>query len=70
MSARRSPLARSIRQATLALSLCSATLAVSSAWAAAQHYDIPAGSLAAAISQFAAASGVTISFSNDETAGL
>ncbi len=70
MSARRSPLARSIRQATLALSLCSAALATSTAWAAPQHYDIPAGSLAAAISQFAAASGVTISFSSEETAGL
>lgn len=70
MSARRSPLARSIRRATLALSLCSAALASSTAWAAPQHYDIPAGSLAAAVSQFAAASGVTISFSSAETSGL
>lgn len=70
MSARRTSLACSIRQATLALGLCGAALATSTAWAAAQRYDIPAGSLAAAISQFAAASGVTISFSNDETTGL
>lgn len=70
MSARRSSLASSIRQATLALSLCSAALATSTAWAAPQHYDIPAGSLAAAISQFAAASGVTISFSHEEADGL
>ncbi|MFB4391839.1 MULTISPECIES: TonB-dependent siderophore receptor [unclassified Pseudomonas] len=70
MSARRTSLASSIRQATLALSLCSATLATSTAWAAPQRYDIPAGSLASAISQFAAASGVTISFGNQETRGL
>lgn len=70
MSASRTSLACSIRKAALALSLCSGALATSTAWAAPQRYDIAAGSLAAAISQFAAASGVTISFSNDETAGL
>nr|WP_314875594.1 TonB-dependent siderophore receptor [uncultured Pseudomonas sp.] len=70
MPARRSTLARAIRQASLALSLCSASLASSHACAAAQHYDIPAGSLAAAVSRFAAASGVTISFSSDDTAGM
>ncbi|QVM93734.1 TonB-dependent siderophore receptor [Pseudomonas entomophila] len=70
MSARRTSLACSIRQATLALSLCGAALATSTAWAAPQRYDIPAGSLASAISQFAAASSVTISFSHDETTGL
>ncbi|WP_437879814.1 TonB-dependent siderophore receptor [Pseudomonas sp. LRF_L74] len=70
MPIRRSPLAHGIRQATLALSLCSATLTTLPAWAAPQHYDIPAGSLAAVISQFAAANGVTISFSSSETSGL
>lgn len=70
MSARPSPLARSIRHAALALSLCGSALANSAAWAEPLAYSIPAGSLAAAISQFAAASGVTISFSSEETAGL
>ncbi|MGE7992505.1 TonB-dependent siderophore receptor [Pseudomonas sp. NPDC089554] len=70
MSARRTSLASSIRQATLALSLCGAALATPAAWADPQRYDIPAGSLASAISQFAAASGVTISFGNQETRGL
>lgn len=70
MSARRTSLACCIRQATLALSLCGTALATTTAWAAAQRYDIPAGSLAAAVSQFAAASGVTISFSHSETSGL
>lgn len=70
MSASRTSLARRFRKAALALSLCSASLATPTAWAAPQRYAIPAGSLASAISQFAAASGVTISFSNEETAGL
>ena len=70
MFTRPSPLARSIRQAALALSLCGPVLISAPAWAAPQAYNIPAGSLAAAISQFAAASGVTISFSSEETAGL
>lgn len=70
MSTRPSPLARSIRHAALALSLCGSALATSAAWAEPLAYSIPAGSLAAAISQFAAASGVTISFSSEETAGL
>jgi len=65
-----SPLARSIRQAALTLSLCGSLLTTASAWAEPLSYSIPAGSLAAAISQFAAASGVTISFSSEETAGL
>ncbi|WP_194790940.1 TonB-dependent siderophore receptor [Pseudomonas sp. UFMG81] len=66
----RTSLACSIRQATIALSLCGAALVTSTAWAAPQRYDIPAGSLASAISQFAAASGLTISFSSEETSGL
>lgn len=70
MSASPSPLARSIRQAVLALSLSGSLLATASAWAEPLSYSIPAGSLAAALSQFAAASGVTISFSSEETAGL
>lgn len=69
MSACPSPLARSIRQAALALSL-SGSLLATSAWAEPVAYSIPAGSLAAALSQFAAASGVTISFGSAETAGL
>lgn len=70
MSACPSPLARSIRQAALALSLSGSLLATATAWAEPVSYSIPAGSLAAALSQFAAASGVTISFSSEETAGL
>lgn len=70
MSASPFPLARSIRQAALALSLSGSLLATTSAWAEPLSYSIPAGSLAAALSQFAAASGVTISFSSEETAGL
>lgn len=70
MSASPSPLARSIRQAALALSLSGSLLATASAWAEPLSYSIPAGSLAAALSQFASASGVTISFSSEETAGL
>lgn len=69
MSACPSPLARSIRHAALALSL-SGPLLAASAWAEPIAYSIPAGSLASALSQFAAASGVTISFSTQETAGL
>ncbi|KAF1071911.1 MAG: Ferripyoverdine receptor [Pseudomonas citronellolis] len=42
----------------------------SNAWAAPLRYDIPAGPMGEAISRFAAASGVMISFSVEETAGL
>lgn len=70
MSTRLSPLVCSIRHAALALGLCGPLLLIPCALAAAQTYNIPAGSLAAAISQFAAASGVTISFSSEQTAGL
>lgn len=69
MSACLSPLARSIRHAALALSL-SGPLLAAPAWAEPIAYSIPAGSLASALSQFAAASGVTLSFSTQETAGL
>lgn len=70
MHLNRCKLSRSIRQATLTLSFCSAALVIPTAWAAPQHYDIRPGSLAAAISQFAAANGVTISVSSEDMAGL
>ncbi|WP_212629359.1 TonB-dependent receptor [Pseudomonas sp. KB-10] len=70
MSACPSPLARSIRQAALTLSLSGSLLVTASAWAEPLSYSIPAGSLAAALSQFAAASGVTLSFGSGETANL
>ncbi len=70
MPAHPSLLGRSIRHATLALSLSGSLLATTTAWAEPLTYNIPAGSLAAALSQFAAASGVTISFSSGETSGL
>ncbi|TRX73839.1 TonB-dependent siderophore receptor [Pseudomonas mangiferae] len=71
MSPRPPRLARRIRLSTLALGLSGPLLlatASPSAWAAA--YDIPAGDLGAALSHFAAASGVTLSFATSETAGL
>ncbi|WCD80464.1 TonB-dependent siderophore receptor [Pseudomonas sp. TUM22785] len=70
MPAHPSLLARRIRHAALSLSLSGSLLALPSAWAEPLGYDIPAGSLATALSQFAAASGVTLSFSSEETAGL
>lgn len=70
MVVRTSPLARNIRRTLLALSLGNWLLASNSAWAKPIAYNIQAGSLAAAISQFAATSGVTISFSSQQTAGL
>lgn len=63
MSPQHHRLARSIRRAVLALSLLPAL-----AWA--QQYDIPAGDLGTSLSQFAAASGVMISFSAGDTSGL
>lgn len=60
------PLARSVRCSALALSL--SALAPLSAWA--QVYDIPAGDLGNALSQFAASSGVMLSFSAGDTVGL
>lgn len=70
MSACFSPLAISVRQATLAVGLSGAMLVGANAWADPVAYSIPAGSLAAAINQFATVSGVTVSFSNEQTAGL
>ncbi|MCE7761537.1 TonB-dependent siderophore receptor [Pseudomonas putida] len=57
-----------VRPSLLALGLTGSLLAVTPAWAIV--YDIPAGSLAASLSQFAAASGVMITFSSQDTAGL
>ncbi|HEY1027985.1 MAG TPA: TonB-dependent siderophore receptor [Pseudomonas sp.] len=70
MSVCPSPLPRSIRQAALALSLSGSLLVTATALAEPSHYSISAGSLATALSEFAAASGVTISFGSEETAGL
>lgn len=67
---RPSSLACSIRTAALTLSLAGSLLATASAWAKPLAYNIPAGSLAAALSQFAATSGVMITFSSEDTAGL
>jgi outer membrane receptor for ferric coprogen and ferric-rhodotorulic acid len=65
-----SRLACGIHRAALTLSLAGSLLVLPAAWAQAQRYDIPAGSLAEALSQFAAASGVMITFSAEDTAGL
>ncbi|MCQ4264149.1 TonB-dependent siderophore receptor [Stutzerimonas stutzeri] len=70
MSQSTSPFSRSIRHAALALSLSGTLLIAAAASAEPIGYDIPAGSLAGALSQFAAASGITISFGSEETAGL
>ncbi|MBK4998135.1 TonB-dependent siderophore receptor [Pseudomonas sp. S31] len=70
MFARPSRLAGAIHRATLTLSLAGSLLVLPAAWAQPQRYDIPAGSLAQALSQFAAASGVMITFSAEDTAGL
>lgn len=53
-----------------ALCFAGAVLAVTPAWAKPIDYDIPAGTLAATLSQLAAASGVMITFSSEQTAGL
>lgn len=65
-----SRLACGIHRAALTLSLAGSLLVLPAVWAQAQRYDIPAGSLAEALSQFAAASGVMITFSAEDTAGL
>ncbi|UVL58305.1 TonB-dependent receptor [Pseudomonas sp. B21-035] len=70
MSFQPSFLGRSIHRAALALGLSGSLLALTPAWAKAQAYDIPAGSLSLALSQFAAANGVMITFSSEDTAGL
>ncbi|GLX13162.1 hypothetical protein Pstr01_14010 [Pseudomonas straminea] len=60
----------SARPTSLALCLAGSILAAAPAWATPLNYDIPAGSLAATLSEFAAASGVMITFSSEDTAGL
>ncbi|WP_263143682.1 TonB-dependent receptor [Pseudomonas sp. RIT-PI-AD] len=73
MSPRPHRLTRRIRFSALALGLSGPLLlaaAPAPAWAQTLSYDIPAGDLGAALSRFAAASGVTISFGAEETAGL
>lgn len=70
MSQSTSPFSRSIRHAALALSLSGTLLIAATASAEPIGYDIPAGSLAGALSQFAAASSITISFGSEATAGL
>lgn len=70
MSACFSPPAFSIRQAALVASLSGSLLASANAWAVPVSYSIPAGPLGAAINQFATASGVIVSFANEEIAGL
>ncbi|MDR6711627.1 outer membrane receptor for ferric coprogen and ferric-rhodotorulic acid [Pseudomonas hunanensis] len=60
----------SIRQTALAISLSSSMMTGANAWAAPVSYSIPAGSLATVVNQFATASGVIVSFSNEDTAGL
>lgn len=54
----------------LALGLTCSMLTATSLLAKPLAYDIPSGTLAAALSQFAAASDVMITFSSDDTAGL
>lgn len=60
----------SAQKTALALCLAGSLLAVTPAWAKPLDYDIPAGTLAATLSEFAAASGVMITFSSQDTAGL
>lgn len=69
MSACHPPSPLRMRKTVIAVSLFS-SLVSTATWAAPVGYSIPAGSLANAIDQFAAASGVTVSFSTQETAGL
>lgn len=70
MQVRTSFFTSSARPTTLALCLAGSILAAAPAWATPLNYDIPAGSLAATLSEFAAASGVMITFSSEDTAGL
>ena len=60
----------SARPTTLALCLAGSIFVASPAWATPLDYDIRAGGLAATLSEFAAASGVMITFSSGDTAGL
>lgn len=58
-----------LRKAALVFGL-SGSLLANSVWAEPVSYNIAAGSLASAINQFAMASGMTVSFGSEETAGL
>jgi len=70
MSARFASSAPRFRQAALAVSLSSTLLTTATVWAEPVAYSIPAGSLASAMKKFATASGVVVSFSREEVAGL
>lgn len=70
MSPQHHRLARSIRCAALALGLATSATALVPDVALAQSYSIAAGDLATALSQFAAHSGVMISFAASDTTGL
>jgi len=70
MQVRTTFLPSSAQKTALALCFAGSILAVTPAWAKPLDYDIPAGSLAATLSEFAAASGVMITFSSQDTAGL
>ncbi|MDR5172146.1 TonB-dependent siderophore receptor [Methylobacillus flagellatus] len=68
-------LAQAIAGAVFSLSIITATVAVPSLASAAEtvpsrHYRIPAGPLGTALSEFAAAAGVTLSFDPSQVAGL
>ncbi|MEX3776635.1 TonB-dependent siderophore receptor [Pseudomonas sp. MYb118] len=69
MSVRIYPSSLNMRKTALAVSLFSSLISANT-WAEPVGYNIPTGSLATAINQFAATSGITISFSTQETAGL
>lgn len=69
MSVRRLPSPFNLRKTALAVSLFSSLISPHS-WAEPVGYSIPPGSLATALNQFAIASGVTITFSTEETTGL
>ncbi|MGY1489172.1 TonB-dependent siderophore receptor [Methylobacillus pratensis] len=69
------PLAQAIAGAVFSLSIVTAAFAVPSLASAAEtapshHYWIPAGPLGTALSEFAAAAGVTLSFDPSQMAGL
>ncbi|OAI93416.1 MULTISPECIES: TonB-dependent siderophore receptor [Pseudomonas] len=70
MQVRTTFLPPSAQKTALALCFAGSILAVTPAWAKPLDYDIPAGTLAATLSEFAAASGVMITFSSQDTAGL
>lgn len=69
MSARFSSRPARLRNAAYALGLSGSLLASAGASAAPVSYTIAAGSMGNVLQQFAAASGVTVSFSSEDTAG-